>query len=147
MNSFIFFCIFISIIGSLFSCIFFFFCIPSYTSLVFINFFLLKKSYISSDLNFELPTQCAGLLLSLKQLFFEDTQDGFFLSSRLIGFTHSSLFQCIWNFKSFQYWLASLRFLFISYSFFWYFLLSFLFLLDWVLLGSLTGILWNNYSI
>ena len=35
---------------------------------------LLKNSSISRDPNFELPTQCAGLLLSLKQIFWLKTR-------------------------------------------------------------------------
>ena len=76
---------------------------------------LLKSSSISRHFNFEWPNQCEGLLLSLKH-FFEDTQNGFFLSSRLLGFNHSILFQCIWNFQSHQSWFPPVIFLFILSS-------------------------------
>ena len=97
----------------------------------------------------------------------------FFCSLRLLGFTHSSLFQCIWNFQSFQSWLAFFSFLFISSSSFWVFFpnlftfsggsfwpnffayqpppiacnddLRFSFGLGY--LGSSTGVSWNNLFI
>ena len=85
------------------------------------NGVLLNKSSVSRDINCEWPTQCAGLTLYLKH-FLEDTQNGFFRSSQLLGFTHSSLFQCSWKFQAFQYWLASVSLLFIPfYSFFGFF--------------------------
>ena len=62
----------------------------------------------------------------------------FFISSQLLGFTHSSLFQCIWNFQSFQYWLSPVSLLFISSSSFWDFLLNFLFFSG--------GSFWPNFS-
>ena len=49
-----------------------------------------------------------------------------FLSSRLLGFTHSSLFQCIWNFQPHHSWFDSVSLLFILFSSH-FFLLNFLF--------------------
>ena len=108
-----------------------------------------------------------------KTFFFEDTQNGFFLSSRLLGFSHSSLFQCVWNFQPRYSWFASFSLLFILFSSYCYFLLNFLFFsggsfcnhfptyqsptiacnnnlrfsFGLGLLGSLTGIFLNNSSI
>ena len=92
-----------------------------------------------------------------------------FLLSRLLGFTHSSLFQCIWNFQSHHFLFSLVIFLFISFSSFLLLLnlllfsggrlspnvsthqpppmacnndLRFPFGLGW--LGSPTGIFWNN---
>ena len=109
-------------------------------------------------------------IVVFKTIFFEETQNGFFPSSRLLGFIQSSLFQCILNFQSHHYWFATVSFLFISFSSS-FFLLNFLlfscgsfcpnlsthqpppiacnkylrfsFGMGW--LGSSTCIFWNNY--
>ena len=120
-----------------------------------------------------MTNQCAVLLFSFKQISPEDTQYGFFFSIRLLVFTHSILFQCIWNFQSFQFWYYICSFLFISSSFSCDFLLRFGFVrggifsfnlfmyhsppiscnILWrisfklIVLGSLTGIIWNIHDI
>ena len=127
MNSFILFCIFIRIICIIFSCIFFLFCIPSYTSLFFIKFcVLLKNSSISRYLNSEWPTQCAGSLLFFKHISWRHAK-WIFLSSRILGFIHPSLFRCIWNFQSHHSWFASVSLLFILFSSSFFSLINFLF--------------------
>ena len=63
-------------------------------------------------------------------IFLEDTPNVFFRSLQILVFTHSSLFQCIWNYQPFQYLLASCIFLFISSFYFWAFLLDLLFFSD-----------------
>ena len=110
-------------------------------------------------------------IVVFKTIFFEETQNGFFPSSRLLGFIQSSLFQCILNFQSHHYWFATVSFLFISFSSSFFLLnflffgggsfypnlymyqpppikcnngLSFYFGLGW--LGSSIGVFWNNYS-
>ena len=107
------------------------------------------------------------------QFLLEDTQNGFLCSSQILEFTHSNLFQCIWNFQSFQYWLSSCSFLFVSSTSFGGVLLNILFFSagrlwpnlftyqpppiaynnDWRFsfgmsyLGSSTGVFWNNLFI
>ena len=128
---------------------------------------------VDRGFNFKRPTQCAVLLLSFKHIFLEETQDGFFCSIRIIGFTHSSLFQYIWNVHSFQFWFNICIFLFISSFFSCAFLLIFCLFRDGSFslnalmyhsplitcynvlllyfkisgLGVLTDILWNRHTI
>ena len=136
-----------------------------------INGFFLIKSSVSRGFNFEWQTECAVLLLSFKYNYLEDTQNWFFRWLWFLRFTHSSVFQCIWNFQSFQFWFSVCRFIYISSSFYCAFLLSLilfrggrfpfnLFMYqppsiscnnDWRFylwlggLGSLTGIFWKYF--
>ena len=57
----------------------------------------------------------------------EDTQNVFFRLLRCLRFTHLRLLQCIWNLRSFQFWLSVCSFIFISSSFYCDFLLSLIF--------------------
>ena len=59
---------------------------------------------------------CSSIIIC-QTIFLEDTQNGFFRSLVFLEFTHSSLFQCIWNVQAFQFWLSVCRSLFISSSF------------------------------
>ena len=72
--------------------------------------FLLYKYSKSRGFNFEWQTQCAVLLLYSKQKFLRRNTKVIHSLILLLGLTHSSLLQCIWNFESLQLWFSICNF-------------------------------------